>query len=333
MKLSSLLVSLILINPALSSSSADPISPNYILSSSPAAWTRTRLAQLHKALSNHDSITSTEGSVAQYLTRYLQHQHLTVSKQFVTKTRFNILAFSGRSNTTRTLLTSHLDTVPPFFRYRIEDDNQIWGRGVVDAKGAVAAQVEAFLQLREEGKVQEEGDVGLLFVVGEETGGDGMRAVSSLDMEWETVIFGEPTENKLACGHKGLLQCTVHTKGKTAHSGYPWLGRSAIEDLVKVLQALWAADLPSSKKFGRTTVNVGTISGGRGANVVPDTAEAMVAVRVAEGEPVEVRRILQKAMEDTKADLEVEWWTEGYPPQNMLCDIEGSYLSSCCSSS
>ena len=215
--------------------------------------------------------------------------------------------------------------MPPFYSYRVKDEDEIWGRGVVDAKGAAAAQVEAFLQLREERAVRDEGDVGLLFVVGEETGGDGMRAVNSLDMAWESVVFGEPTENKLACGHKGMLELTIRTNGKTAHSGYPWLGRSAIVDLVEVLQTLWAADLPSSKKFGNTTINVGTVSGGQGANVVPDRAEAKVAVRVAEGKPAAIKEILKEAMRSTKADVEVEWWNDGYPPQNMLCDIEGEY--------
>lgn len=42
----------------------------------------------------------------------------------------------------------------------------------MDAKGSVATQITAFEELREKGKIGE-GDVGLLFVVGEETGGEG----------------------------------------------------------------------------------------------------------------------------------------------------------------
>ena len=85
----------------------------------------------------------------------------------------------------------------------------IGGRGSVDAKGSVAAQIVAVQGLREQLKE----DISLLFVVGEETGGDGMRAFSSWSERpspaHEVVIFGEPTEGKLVCGHKGILGFTI----------------------------------------------------------------------------------------------------------------------------
>ena len=73
------------------------------------------------------------------------------------------------------LVSSHIDTVPPFWEYERKGE-EIWGRGTVDAKGSVAAQIIAVEELRKKGKLGE-GDVGLLFVVGEETGGDGMKKV------------------------------------------------------------------------------------------------------------------------------------------------------------
>lgn len=71
------------------------------------------------------------------------------------------------------LVSSHIDTVPPFWEYE-RKGKEIWGRGTVDAKGSVASQIVAFEELREKGKILE-GDVALLFVVGEEQGGDGMK--------------------------------------------------------------------------------------------------------------------------------------------------------------
>ena len=73
------------------------------------------------------------------------------------------------------LVSSHIDTVPPFWEYARQGD-EIWGRGSVDAKGSVATQIMAFEDLREKGKIGE-GDVGLLFVVGEETGGEGKSQI------------------------------------------------------------------------------------------------------------------------------------------------------------
>ena len=60
-------------------------------------------------------------------------------------------------------------------------------------------------------------------------------------------------------------------------SGYPELGVSAIEHLISCLNSLLKVDWPSSSKFGKTTFNIGTISGGAAANIVPGN-ETMVPV-------------------------------------------------------
>lgn len=114
------------------------------------------------------------------------------------------------------MLTSHIDTVPPFFGYRIEG-NRIYGRGSVDDKNCVAAMVTALEELYAENAVKD-GDVALLFVVEEEVGGPGMQfANEHLNVKtWESVIFGEPTEMKLGVGHKGIILFNYEVKGKAA---------------------------------------------------------------------------------------------------------------------
>ena len=104
----------------------------------------------------------------------------------------------------------------------------------MDAKGSVASQIIAANSLLA-GKRIHPDDVAFLYVVGEETGGDGMRAANDLKLKPKSIIFGEPTEGKLASGHKGMLSFKLTAKGKAAHSGYPWLGLSANEVLVDVL--------------------------------------------------------------------------------------------------
>lgn len=56
--------------------------------------------------------------------------------------------------------------MPPHFPYSIQG-SKIYGRGSNDAKGSVATQIQAVEELRKAGKVGD-GDIGLLFVVGEE---------------------------------------------------------------------------------------------------------------------------------------------------------------------
>lgn len=138
------------------------------------------LLSLHKSLVEVPSISGSERNVSSFLSEYLESKNFTVEVQPVTKDRENILAYTGSSRKTKTLVTSHIDTVPPFWPYERHGD-EIWGRGTVDAKGSVASQILAVESLLESSQIQE-GDVGLLFVVGEEKGGEGMRIANDLGL-------------------------------------------------------------------------------------------------------------------------------------------------------
>ncbi len=298
------------------------------------------LLSLHKSLVEHSSITYHEHSVAQFLTSYLQHQNFTVETQPVagrarahahtqtqTQTqskqaaRHNVLAYVGQTRKTRTLVTSHIDTVPPFWPYERRGP-EIWGRGSVDAKGSVAAQVKAVEALRASGAIAE-GDVAMLFVVGEELGGDGMRAASDgLGLAWETVIFGEPTELKLASGHKGTVGVRIRATGKAGHSGYPELGRNANSMLVKALYALDRVELPWSEKYGNTTLNIGKMGGGVAQNVIAEQAEAQLQIRIAAGEPADVEKVILETLEKVGEELDVSF-SPGYGPIDIDHDVEG----------
>jgi acetylornithine deacetylase len=79
-----------------------------------------------------------------------------------------------------------------------------------------------------------------------------------------------------------------------AHSAYPELGDSAIDKLLDVLEAIRRIPLPEDPLFGRSTVNIGTISGGRAPNVVADHARAEVMFRLVQSaEPI--RRAVARA--------------------------------------
>lgn len=289
------------------------------------------LLYLHRKLVEIESITQNENGVARWLTSYLRERDWTVEAQEVSKNRYNLLAY-GKKRETTILLTSHIDTVPPYWPYyHNKTTDIIGGRGSVDAKASVAAQIMATVGLKE--KLYD--DISLLFVVGEETGGDGMRVFSSWDKRptsHEVVIFGEPTEGKLVCGHKGMLGFALKATGKAAHSGYPWLGVSANDVLVEALSELLELrkHLPWSEKYGNTTMNFGRIQGGVAANVVAETASANVATRLAAGTPDFTRGLIIDALKSVKAaaqkqggDLEVEWSSEGYGPVDIDCSIEG----------
>ncbi|QSZ28616.1 hypothetical protein DSL72_003115 [Monilinia vaccinii-corymbosi] len=286
------------------------------------------LLELHKSLVEIRSITGNEHDAGVFLISYLKKQNLTVEIQDVDfiessssgKRRQNVLAYIGDKRKTRTLVTSHIDTVPPYWPYERRGD-EIWGRGSVDAKASVAAQITAYQDLISAGKIHE-GDVALLFVVGEETLGSGMKQANELGLSWETVIFGEPTELKLAAGHKGIVSVDLAAKGKAGHSGYPSLGRNANSMLIPALYELGRMELPWSEKYGNTTLNIGRVDGGVAANVIAEDAMAKIAIRIAAGTPEEIQKLVLDVVEKTGQDLEVSF-TQGYGPVHCDSDVEG----------
>lgn len=298
------------------------------------------LINLHRNLTQIESISGNEAEVGHWLASSLESQGYNVEKQYVSRDaeRFNVFAWPGvkAARDAPILLSSHIDTVPPFLPYHYNKTGDIIsGRGSVDAKGSVATQIIAVNTLISEGKIHPN-NVSLLYVVGEEVGGIGMRTANELKINPQTIIFGEPTEEKLVSGHKGTMRIDLTAKGKSGHSGYPWLGRSANEVLVRALAPLidLGQQLPDSDKYGYTTINLGRIEGGVASNVIAESATADLAVRIAAGTPDDitaaVTKVVHHAIRDfLEGDLElsdiisVDSGGLGYGPIDIDSDIPG----------
>ncbi len=246
------------------------------------------LLELTKALVNIRSVTGEEKACAEFLRAYLAAKNFQVELQPVTPGRSNVFGFRG---TPEVVLSTHLDTVPPFFPAE-EDAEFIYGRGSCDAKGILACQLVAAERLLNEGV---EG-IGLLFLVGEETLSDGARAANLSPRGSKYIVSGEPTDNKLALATKGILRVDIRTRGKMAHSAYPHLGESAVEKLLDLLDELRGLQLPTHPQLGPATVNIGVIAGGVAPNVVPDDASAQVLFRTVNGAR-ELKRQVEQLLE------------------------------------
>ncbi len=220
-----------------------------------------------------DSTSGKEGAVIGWVEGLLSQRRWRIRRIPVAAGRANLHATSGEANIAVTFST-HLDTVPPYIPPRLEG-GKIWGRGACDAKGIAAAMICAAERLRARGVA-----VGLLFVVGEETAHDGAHAANAKASPSRVLINGEPTESTLGVGTKGALRMIVRTKGEAAHSAYPHLGHSAIDDLVELLYDLQAIEWPHDEILGPTTVNIGAISGGVADNVLAPSAEARLMFRI-----------------------------------------------------
>ena len=246
------------------------------------------LFNLTRELVSLESITGNEQACGNFLCGFLEARGFRVEMQPVESGRANVLAINGKPEI---VLSTHMDTVPPFIPAS-EDAEFIYGRGSCDAKGIIAAQVIAAQRLAAEGVK----DFGLMFLVGEEIMSDGARKANDSPRGTKYMINGEPTENKLALGTKGFLRVDLRARGRMAHSAYPELGESAIEKLLDVLADVRGLALPRDPVLGASTLNIGMISGGRAANVIPDEATAQVVIRTVndgEGLRQQIERLLE----------------------------------------
>jgi acetylornithine deacetylase len=248
------------------------------------------LFELTKKLIDIPSVTGDEKAAGEFLSAHLESLGYKVERQEVEKNRFNVFARTGAPP--RIVLSTHMDTVPPHIAAS-ENEEMIYGRGACDAKGIIAAQVTAAEQLRAAGV----NEVGLLFTVDEEAGSEGARIANAnpLASECEYLINGEPTDNKLARATKGSLRLTLKATGRSAHSAYPEQGDSAIEKLLDVLQDVRDCQWSSDALLGETTCNIGVVSGGTRANVIPAEASAVLQLRLVK-DAQSAKSILEKAV-------------------------------------
>lgn len=242
------------------------------------------------------SISGSEQRVALYVQEWILRNGFNVSLQKVQPLckgcphRFNVLALPPALpiSQVRVVLCTHLDTVPGGPDFRTHGD-QLFGRGVVDAKSQAAAMmIAATRSLRDE-------PVALLLVCGEETDHAGMKAASLLAFSSNiSLINGEPTESKICSYQKGMLKMRISASGVACHSGYPHLGSSAILKLLDALTELRSIHWPADAS-GETTMNIGQISGGEAPNIVPQSASAVVMFRLTSS-PQGVQRTVESVV-------------------------------------
>ncbi|HET8650373.1 MAG TPA: M20/M25/M40 family metallo-hydrolase [Gemmatimonadales bacterium] len=254
--------------------------------------------ELTRRLAAADSPSGAEEPAVAVMEEILREAGWPVQRQTVTPGRDNLYAFREPP---RLVFSTHLDTVPPYVPLR-EDDQWLYGRGVCDAKGIAAAMLCAAEELAQRGERR----IGLLFLVGEETGSDGARAALALTPKGDVIINGEPTESRLVTGSKGALHVRLAATGRAAHSAYPDEGRSAILALLDSLNRIRELPLPVDPILGPATLNIGMIDGGVAENVIPPMAQARLFYRTV-GDTQALRQAVRAALApEVEAEFGVE---------------------------
>lgn len=182
----------------------------------------------------------------------------------------------GHGDAPAVMFNTHLDHVDvgehsawpyPPFGGEIHDD-KVWGRGAVDIKGPLAAQVYGVGRLCTKG-IKPPGDVYVSGVVFEEIGGVGARHLAD-NLRVPYVIIGEPSNNELRRGHRGRIELELHVKGKSVHASVPQNGVNPLEVAARFIQEMQTLEMPTDPDLGTssavpTLIRTDQIS----ANVVP----------------------------------------------------------------
>jgi len=234
-----------------------------------------------------------EQRVADFLAAVAAKAGLDVELRKVLSGRPNLLAQLSPAGKVRhrVLLVPHLDTVnaePAQFNPRAKN-GRLFGRGACDTKGSVAAMLTALGEIAQSKQRPRETEIVFAGVVDEENAQAGSRALAASGLKAELAIVGEPTRLQVVTAHKGSLWLRLETRGKSAHGARPELGRNAVHEMARIVDALetdYASSLRKRRNalLGAATVSVGTICGGTQPNIVPDSCAATIDRRTLPGE-------------------------------------------------
>jgi acetylornithine deacetylase/succinyl-diaminopimelate desuccinylase-like protein len=179
------------------------------------------------------------------------------------------------------VLCTHLDVVPALEKqfYPTVIENRIYGRGACDAKGALAAMIDAtersilnFKNLA--------GKLIIAAVVDEEVGASGAQHLLATGFNADAVIIGEPTSNKVLLKSRGVIRAKMIITGTSGHASRPDESINAISAASLLINQL---DLLNGKliQSDQGACAVTMVNGGTAVNVIPDQCEIVIDRRVA----------------------------------------------------
>lgn len=228
------------------------------------SWTKNKAG-----VDNNGEIFSAWMEVLNYkLTRYPReeigdHLHLTSSSR------------EGK----KLLLLGHLDTVfpPDVFERFTEDEEWIYGPGVCDMKGGNYVALQALRNVYN--KYGEIHNIDFLLVSDEETGSDDSKHLSAelaTGYDYCMVFEAAGVHDEVVTGRKGVGTFFIDIEGIAAHAGnhYDKGADANLEAAHKLVRLVALTDLKKE-----TTVNVGKLTGGIGANTISPQAHLTFELR------------------------------------------------------
>jgi acetylornithine deacetylase/succinyl-diaminopimelate desuccinylase family protein len=269
-----------------------------------------------------------ESEAVEWLARTLETFGCKVWTEEALAGRPNVIAELRNGDGKTFAFNSHVDVVPvgdgwasdPFGLR--EKDGRFYGRGACDAKGPIAAMLDAVRALCDDRRAWR-GTLRAVFVADEETESRGAKAYAKNSPHIDYAVIGEPTSNGIVTAHKGSLRPIVAVTGAAAHSGTPELGVNAIYAAAKLCALVERehAEVVSRRRHplcGAAAMSVTRIRGGHADNIIPERCELMIDRRMIPGEDEEaVKREIAQLVERSGVKAEIIAWqpTTGGPTE------------------
>ncbi len=171
------------------------------------------------------------------------------------------------------------------------EDGKVWGRGAVDELPAIACMAYGAKMLQERG-LPKEVTLYLSATVMEEDC-DGHCLLYLIEKEGlrpDVVVIGEPTDMDVYRGHRGRVELTITSQGKSVHAAHCDLGVNALYKVAPIISDIEELNgrLPSDDFLGKGTIAVTFVECTTPSlNAVPDSARIYLDRRMTAGETVE----------------------------------------------
>lgn len=235
-----------------------------------------------------------EQEAAQYIADFMTAIGCEVTMQEIEPRRPNIIArLKGTGSGKAVILNTHIDVVPagegwssdPFTM--LITDQHVVGRGVMDAKGPLAAMMVA-MEAIAQSELSLPGDIVLVAVVDEEAASLGAKSLPE-ELTASFAVIGEATNRSLSIAHRGSIRPVLAVKGVAAHSSTPHLGKNAVSLMARAVVALdkFAAEKLVHRVHpltGQSSLAVTIMKGGIKESMIPDYCEVLIDRRLIPGE-------------------------------------------------
>jgi len=273
---------------------------------------RTRCVQRLQEMVRIPAVAGEERPMAEYVARALQDAGCTVVR---VDPHGNVLGEMGGGSGKAVLFLTHTDAAPAGtmaqpYSGEVRDGAPfgkpgpvVYGRGACAPKAAIAAMLEAVAALREAG-IALRGRLLVAAVTKDlRANHEGIRELAqSTPLRADYVVAGEPSDNQIVLGARGIGHFEVRLEGRPAHWGRPAEAVNPLYGLADLLRALETLPLPSHPALGPATVSPFEVRSEATPPRTPHLASLMLDRRLLPEESVEaVGQALQRLVDAVTA--------------------------------